>query len=146
MLMGKLQGSFKDQLMALNEQADRHIKAIIAASDDIDSVHRELRFYLQCRFILDDEDMDTDDLKELADRSISRMLAKHQNEDLDDLSSGCMGESSATTKKILFMMTLRRKLDVDVDAERLGSALTVRQLAEIVSDSLPIPRDHACSG
>lgn len=128
--------SFKDRVKALGEQADEHLESMVASLGDVDLMYRELRSYLQCRFLLEDEDMDTDDLKELAERSIDRMLANHQNEDLEDLSAGCMGESSAMTKKILFVMTLRRKLGIEGGVERFGSASSVHELAGIIRESL----------
>lgn len=121
----------------LSKRADECIEVIAASKGDRSVVLEQLRLYLQCRFVLEEEDLATDDLTALASKSIERLLQRYGNEGLKDLSSGCMGESSAVTKRILFVMTLRRKLGIAKDVEGFGAASTIDQLADAVCRALP---------
>lgn len=129
--------SVADSLDDLTKRADGHIEAIVASRGDRSVVREQLRLYLQCRFVLEDEDFVTEDLTTLASKSIERLLQRYGNEGLKDLSSGCMGESSAVTKRILFVMTLRRKLGIAKDVEGFGAASTIDQLADAICRALP---------
>lgn len=125
-----------ESLDDLSKRADECIEAIAASRGDRSVVREQLRSYLQCRFVLEEEDFVTDDLTALASKSIERLLQRYGNEGLKDLSSGCMGESSAVTKRILFVMTLRRKLGIAKDVEGFGAASTIDQLADAVCRAL----------
>lgn len=126
-----------ESLDDLSKRADECIEAIAVSRGDRSFVREQLRSYLQCRFVLEEEDLVTDDLTALASKSIERLLQRYGNEGLKDLSSGCMGESSAVTKRILFVMTLRRKLGIAKDVEGFGAASTIDQLADAVCRALP---------
>lgn len=134
--MGSSKETFKVRVKALEKRADTCLDAITARPSDLDFVHQQLRLYVQCRFVLDDVDMDSDNLAVLSERSIRKLMQVHDSKELQDLSAGCMGESSVSTKRTLFLLTLRRKLGITSGIDEFGAASTIAQLAEVVSHNL----------
>ncbi len=120
------------------------MSAAKSAAQEIEDIksQKELRYeilyvhlkrYILFRFLLDDESCGTDDLIELANRSIARSLNINEKDVADlDLSHSCTGSSSAVTRKILLLMALEKALDIEIQPEESALITSVADLAELV--------------
>jgi len=55
---------------------------------------------------------------------------------LRDLGINCAGASSATTKRLLLLISLRKGLEIDLDPEAAASVETLGELAGLLQSAL----------
>ncbi len=128
----------RHRLLRAHELAAKHA-ALIRASPDLEAevLHARLRAYILYRFMLNEEQMDSDEIMELARMSIARTLAI-QSENVSDLdiSNLCSGTSSVISKKVLLFMALQRDLQIRLLPEESASVKTIADLACLVHRKL----------
>ena len=112
--------------------SDQVLSEMKACTDSFESFSALLKRYIQLRFVIDDTDFWTDDIKEL-----SAFSMKHQQEVIGDDSSAlkdtslnCAGATSSDTKQILLLMKLRRDLGVELSPAYMGTAKSVNDIAQ----------------
>ena len=91
------------------------------------------RRYLCGKFMLELEDLDTDDFYQICQYSVEK--ASHYppgSIDAAEFASKCGGATTATNKKVLFIMALRRELQVPITAEE---AIGVDLLSQLIAMS-----------
>lgn len=101
-----------------------------------DDIYEGLRGYVGCKFFLDDDEMTSDDLRELSELSLKKLLATYQEEALQDVSTTCTGVSSSSTKRILLIMSLQRKLGIKLPFEVSAKISTIRDLCTAISSEM----------
>ena len=99
-------------------------------------VYPYLRNYIRSKYLLTPADMDHDNLEELGRRSLARVAALGGNVPGMDVSPHCGSASSATHKKVLLLLALRRDLEIDIPAAQGAHCETVMQLAQCISGRL----------
>lgn len=85
--------------------------------------------YLCGKFFLNPEDVDTDDFYQICQYSVER--ASHYPPgaiDAAEFASKCGGATTATNKKVLFIMAIRRELHIPLTVEEAVSIGTLSQL------------------
>lgn len=122
------------RLMNASHEAKVCAGELLAADkSDHPLVHSLLLRYISIRYFLDEDEMRTDDLYELAEISVAKTMAIKREKLADiDIPGTCTGASSATSKKILLLMALRRDLVLSLDPERAADLKTVDQLAAYI--------------
>ena len=94
--------------------------------------------YVKLRYMIDDTDFWSDDLREL-----SAFSMKHQQDTvgentsaLQDTSLNCAGATSAETKQILLLMKLRKDLGVQLAPDYIGTARSLTEVAQRLFEQL----------
>lgn len=99
--------------------------------------HRRLKRYIRLRYLLDDDPYWDDDLSTITQYSIRRTLEKTGDPaGLSDLGVNCAGSSSATTKRLLLVISLRKGLDITLDPDEVARIETVSGLAALLQTAL----------
>ena len=127
---------YKKEEAQRNRAAQAHLDSIIAHPEDEETVFKGVRGYFQQRFFLDDEEMNADSMLSLSKKSIDKLLQKYDAKDLKDLGSKCTSESSAMTKRILFIMTISNKLQIDYDPDDWGAIDSLSDLGKVICKEL----------
>lgn len=92
---------------------------------------RLFQAYLCGKFMLEAEDLDTDDFYQICQYSVEK--ASHYppgSIDAAEFASKCGGATTATNKKVLFIMALRRELDIPISVEE---AVAVDLLSQLIA-------------
>lgn len=91
-----------------------------------------LKEYIRLRYVIDDTDFWTDDIREL-----SRFSMLHQQKAigddrnvLKDTSLRCAGATSSDTKQILLLMKLRKDMGVELDPAFIGTVKSVAAVSQ----------------
>ena len=95
------------------------------------------RRYLCGKFMLEPEDLDTDDFYRICQYSVEK--ASHYppgSIDAAEFASKCGGATTATNKQVLFIMALRRELHVPITVEEAVSVDLLSQLIAICYQKL----------
>lgn len=118
-----------ERILFFNKKASASLSKILEAVDS-DATYKHLRDYIKYKFILEDEDFCTDDILQLSVKSISRMLEIDPGllEKID--ATGCQKSNSVIEKKIMLLIMLEKKLNVQIPEERGGKISTIRQLSD----------------
>lgn len=126
------------RLMNANRDAQRCAQELIAADQTDHALIQSLLFhYISIRFFLEPEELLTDDLYGLAEIAVAKTLAiKREKLAEIDIPGTCTGASSATSKKILLLLALRRDLGIDLTPEQAVKLQTVNQLARHIERAL----------
>lgn len=125
--------SIKEQIIAANERSLDFLQEIREHPGDRGFVLERIRQFTLHRFFLVEENPSTDDVGELSQMSIRKLLEVNKRGMLQDLSNNCAGVSSETMKKALLVMTLQKQLGVSIPAEEND---TLSQIAAAVSRQL----------
>ena len=124
--------SFRDAIARSNEDARACLEEIVRVSDDRSAVHALLKRYIKSKYLLDETEMECEDIAALSKASVDKLLANHRKEALQDVSSVCTGSSSASTKKVLLVMSIQKGLGIKFDAKTSGSLKTIGDLTREV--------------
>lgn len=102
------------------------------ATDSFETFFGLLKRYIQLRFVIDDVDYWTDNIKDLSAFSMKHQQDVIGDDDsaLKDTSLNCAGATSSDTKQILLLMKLRRDLGVELPPAFMGTAESVKDIAE----------------
>lgn len=99
---------------------------------DAAALERHLRAYVLHKFLLADTKVQGDNLLELAHESTRHILLLTGGDlKAADISIGCAGADTPTTKKILLLLALREAFALPFDPERSADIETVRDLCEV---------------
>ena len=113
------------------------LDAILAGEQSHEQIHAHLVKYARYKFLLHDDIFESDDIAQLAKRSIVRTLERTGDEaTLGDLSKTCAGVSSATTKHLLLIIAIKRGLEIDIDPDTVAHSETFDKLASAVEEAL----------
>lgn len=129
----------KERLLKLKKhyaEADQKLASIKEPENrDIRTVHKRLREYLQTRLLLTEEEMESDNLKEIIDLNLQKQqeLLKSGVRLEDVLAPGCAGITGAAAKKIYLLLTIQNVLGIRLDEMKTPYIETIRELAEAVS-------------
>lgn len=92
-----------------------------------------IRQFILAKFLLDDEDVSTDELNILAKQSVGKANRINPDEDiLLDAVSHCGSATSAITKKVLMLVALQEVFDIDFQEVDTPAIKTTAELAEII--------------
>ena len=94
-----------------------------------------IRNYILTKFLLDDEDVETDSLNELAEISVKKAFSLKpvgNEHDMLDISGHCGSVSSAATKKVLLLVALQKAMEVDLTVVNTAYIDTTKELAAII--------------
>lgn len=94
---------------------------------------RLFRAYLCAKFMLEPEEIQTDDFYAIC-RLSAEKAARFPKGALDaaELASKCGGATTAMNKKVLFLMALKRELGIDISPEEGAAVDRLSQLMELV--------------
>ena len=126
----------KEKFRAYKEDAALEMD-IIREMDltDTDALHDHLYIYVKRKYMLDDEECESDVLMDLIHASLDKSLkAPKGSAEAIELASGCGGVSSAVTKKILLLMVIQKELSIKFDPESVPNVKTVRDLALLIRE------------
>lgn len=126
------------RLMNASHEAQVCASEILAADKTDHHLIRSLVLrYISIRFFLDEEEMCSDNIYELAEIAVAKTMAIKREKLADiDIPGTCTGASSATSKKILLLMALRRDLALELDPEQAVELNTVDQIAYYIESKL----------
>ena len=113
--------SLHDRIKGYEKSSEAYMAEVPAAcaKGDREAVYHLLREYIRCRFVLVDDDFWSDDFDELSEYSIRKLLRLQKDEPLHDISMTCTGSSSVTTRKVLLLLTIQKKLRVQIRLYRV---------------------------
>ena len=131
-----MDSSFKDIISRSNEEARACREESERAAGDQPAVKALLKRYIGCKYLLDESEMASEDIASLSKASVDKLLATHRKETLQDVSSVCAGSSSASTKKVLLIMSIQKGLGIRFDAKISGSIKTIDDLTREVCSRL----------
>ena len=120
-----------------NEELDE----LLAGPVDFDATYRHVVAYIKYRFALADDGFWCDDIRDLSEYSIRRILKLQKDEPLDEISMSCTGATSSAERKVLLIIALRKRLEISIDADEAVDIETVTQLAETISNKLSNKRE-----
>ena len=135
-------GSY-DHIKSAQERSDQVIDRLRSDRPSYENTYALLKAFVIDRFLIDDGFWD-DRLAKLADHSIELAMQKAAEEDggddagesLRDLSMNCAGASSSETKRALLLITLRKRLDLDLPPSMAATHDTIPLLAEEITRQL----------
>lgn len=120
-----------------NESAANQLLQKLKEDKETSAFLGHLKQYIRLRYLLDDDPYWSDDLNEYSKYSIKKMTEKTGGEvKLRDLGINCAGASSAMTKRLLLIISLRKGLEIDLDPEAAASVETVHELASLLQSAL----------
>lgn len=118
--------------------AGEHLAAIRSARPlDEETLRRELREYILCKYMLQGVDCGTDNFNALTELSLARSMkvSKDLVEEFDTAKS-CDGATSAMAKKVLLMMNLEKELDIQIPAGPAAKDITLEELISLIWDTM----------
>lgn len=121
----------------VNEVAANEMLQRLKEDKDENTFLGHLKSYIRLRYLLDDDPYWSDDLDEYTKYSIKKIMERSGDEvKLRDLGINCAGASSAMTKRLLLIISLRKGLGIDLDPEAAASVKTVYELASLLQSAL----------
>jgi hypothetical protein len=130
----------KEILAEAEQESKRYIQNIQDLEyiqDAYEKIYMQVKAYVLCRYLLDEEDYTTENIKELAEISIVYMLAsKDKSLKLSQASLTCTGVTSTDTKKVLLVLSLQRALGIKIKPDESAQIETVPALAEKIQSLL----------
>lgn len=128
----------KERLLQSKKAAAEEAAAILAEKELSErSLEKHLKRYLQCKFMLEEQECVSDCIDELSKASIvkSLKLSKELLKEVD-IATSCEGATSATIKKVLFFMAVQRELGIRLPADGIAGVETIGDLAKLVFPAL----------
>lgn len=116
-----------------SEKAKKHIKEIKGNENiDIRNLYFHLREYVKARFWLEEEDVEDESLMALAEKSIANAnnISLEEIEELD--APSCTGATAAISKKVLFLVTLEKQLDIKIPNNETVKNDSIENLSKII--------------
>ena len=95
-----------------------------------------VREFISCKYFLSDEEMDTENLIQLGDKSTEKMEnLKKGGLEYADKNAGCTTAGSSTIKKVLLAMALGKIIGHRLNADAVAYAETIPQLVQLIIDT-----------
>lgn len=126
----------KERVMESERLSNEELEAMRTCADE-NAFLDHLTHYVRLRFLIDDDPIDSQSIKALAERSIFRSIELSGDPTkLADLGINCAGASSATTKQLLLIIALRKGLGIkELDPEKAALAKTLPELASLLQNA-----------
>lgn len=125
---------WKEELLQAKGQA-AGFAAALSSGETMDRIQFSglFRAYLCAKFMLDPDEIQTDDFYAICQLSAEK-AARFPKGALDaaELASKCGGATTAMNKKVLFLMALKRELDIDISPEEGAVVDRLSQLVALV--------------
>lgn len=129
--------AIRARLLRADEGAAGQARAMSALSaPEAAQVLPLLREYVRLKYMLLPQDMDLESLEALGRRSLERVAVRGNQVPGMDVSPHCGSASSATHKKVLLLLALRRDLEIHISPADGARCETLEQLASCVSEQL----------
>lgn len=126
-----------EERIARNEELSKSLLESMREEPDAGAFYDQLKTYIRLRFLIDDDPFWSESILELAKYSIRKAIEEAGDPArLSDLGINCAGASSATTKHLLLVISLRKGLGVTLDPDDVAQADTVGGLAELLMKAL----------
>ena len=137
--------SMQDRIRSAQARSEQALERLRSDEPTAANTYELLKAFITDRFLIDDGFWD-DSLATLADHSIELAARKAEEaedggESLRDLSMNCAGASSSETKRALLLITLRKRLDLDLPPSMAATHDTVPLLAEEITRQLAQRRE-----
>ena len=126
--------SIKDRIIIANREASAVMETIKSSPNLAkDEFYQLIRKYILIKFFLSDEVCTEDNIIELSELSIQRVL-KISKGDLKaaDISVHCAGTSSVIDKKVLLLLAIQKELGIKFNPDETSNAETIRQLSDLI--------------
>ena len=125
------------QQIAKSESSALEELSLMSQSQGHNDFLSHLKSYVRIRYLLEDDPYWTDDISAYTRYSISATLNRAGDSvKLADLGVSCAGSSSAETKHLLLLISLRKGLDVVLDPETVACAETIGELSDVLWKAL----------
>lgn len=125
------------KLATVGEVSAQLIEKMKAADPDPAGLYPHIKSYLCLKFMLDESDAESDDIVELAARSVEQIAGLKKNGlQFVDHSGTCAAVSSAVTKKILLLIALQKALNITFPRNKTADILSIGQLCEAVAEQM----------
>lgn len=135
--------SLQEAIKANEDLANKEMGAILSEPLEFDTVYQHIETYVRCRFLLLDEKCDSENLAELSELGLRKLLKLQRDEDLQEVSLTCTGSSSKSRRKVLLMLAIRKALGFTWDPVESAYIETLTQLTEGVIRHLEEKRFEA---
>lgn len=122
--------SLQEMIKANEDLANKEMQAILAEPLVFDTVYQHVKTYVRCRFLLLDEEFESESLVELSEFGLRKLLKLQKDEDLQEVSITCTGSSSKSRRKVLLMLAIRKELGFSWDPVESAQIETLSQLTE----------------
>lgn len=133
--------NLKERLEIADAEATRTLELMKDPSLSLEKFVHHTRSYVMSKFFLEPGEYASDDIFELAEASIEKLLRSNDKSvTLAVGSTTCTNQSSTDIKKVLLSLTLQRALGVSMTPEESAAAETVPQLAGTLYDLLETKR------
>ena len=103
---------------------------------DEKKLYQHLKQYIRYRYVLADDEFWSDNINELSNYSIRKLIDLQKDEPLHDISMACTGASSASTRKVLLFISIQKKLGFKFDYDEVPYIETVPQLVQAIAKYL----------
>ncbi len=95
-----------------------------------------LRRYIQVKYMLERDDMDTEDIIELGKRSLERVKERGNIVIGMDVSPHCGSAGSSVHKKVLLLISLNKALAISLTPKERAKCDSVQDLAALIAKHL----------
>lgn len=130
--------TLKERMDAASHQADLELERMKGGSLSKEDFRAAVRGFTLSKFLLDEEECDTDDIFALAELSIEKLLRENDKSvKLAQGSNTCTNQSSTDIKKVLLSLTLQRGLGVHFTPAESADLETTQQLADALREAMP---------
>ncbi|MCD8116632.1 MAG: hypothetical protein LUE21_05885 [Oscillospiraceae bacterium] len=125
------QGEF-DRALSAKRQKEEAIASSFSTASDAE-IEALLRDFLCCKYFLEPNELNTDNLVVLGDTSTAKM-AGFQKAGIvfQEKSAGCTTASSGLIKKVLLAMAVGKLIGAKLDPDAVAEADTIPQLAAVI--------------
>ncbi len=131
------------QRIERNEELCRKLLSRMKRAGDEAALYEQLKEYIRLKFLIEDDPFWDDDIAAVAAYSIRKTIEQSGDPaKLSDLGINCAGASSATTKHLLLIISLKRGLGIEIDPDEVASATKAAQLADLLRGALTA-KQHA---
>ena len=138
--------TLKEQLDRAEVSAQDALAALTTPGLERDCFEQLVRRYTLCKFFLEPADCPSDNIFELAEVSIEKLLRMNDKSvRLAQGSTTCTNQSSTDIKKVLLSMTLQRALGVKLEPDEAAALETVSDLADALYDRVIASSALACA-
>ncbi len=122
--------SLKEKLKEADLKADMLLEDMKHPAISLDQFTECVKEYLMCKFFLEPEEYLTENILDLAEISIEKLLRiNDKSVKLAQASTTCTNQSSTDVKKVLLSLTLQRGLGVKMTPDESAELETVTQFA-----------------
>ena len=121
-----------DRALAAKKAEEEAVASAFASAPD-DEIEALLREFIACKYFLEPEDMQTDDLIALGNSSTEKLAGcKKSGLQFEEKSAGCTTASSGVIRKVLLAITVGKLIGARLDPDAVAMTETIPQLAELI--------------